>query len=456
MDYWSAYSNRDATVSRSAQSASAIVPGARRVGLRDRLNDVRALAQRWKGRIFYAFADQGLFSTTNFVLTVLYASWLPLEAFGRYVLVWTVSLFIEAIQNSMIIDPLPAIVSRYGRRNRQRIDAAAFWVVMAYGAVTSLLLVGLAAIASMWSPAYAWPLLVLAFVNPLQRTYLFFRRLCYIRDRQAVAATAAFAYGLASFTGAGALLLFQIVSVEAILALLGVGAAAAISVIVFSGIGQLIKVRLPYVAWLTSQIWSTGRWLAPAAVVSWLINWGVFPLAAVIGGAGAAGVIRALQNLLTPIVQFNSALSLAVLPRVADKVADHGAAYARRFAIRATAIFSSAVLAYCALILATAPVILPVIYRKPEIAASAFLLWPLSLTIICEAARVASSMSLLATRRTRVVLYARLTSLAAFAAAGLVLGYFSGYVGVLWANAAAAAAGTAVVIGAALRRNARK
>jgi O-antigen/teichoic acid export membrane protein len=101
--------------------------------------------------------------------------------------------------------------------------------------------------------------------------------------------------------------------------------------------------------------------------------------------------------------------------------------------------------------LATAHITLPAIYKKPEIAASAFLLWPLALAIICEGARIASSMSLLATRRTRVVFLARLVGLAAFAGAGIVLSYFMGFAGIIWANALGTAAGTAIVVSAALK-----
>jgi hypothetical protein len=62
-------------------------------------------------------------------------------------------------------------------------------------------------------------------------------------------------------------------------------------------------------------------------------------------------------------------------------------------------------------------------------------------------------MSLLATRRTRVVFMARLVALAAFVAPSIVLGYFMGYVGIMWANALGTAAGTIVVVIAALRTN---
>jgi hypothetical protein len=62
-------------------------------------------------------------------------------------------------------------------------------------------------------------------------------------------------------------------------------------------------------------------------------------------------------------------------------------------------------------------------------------------------------MSLLATRRTRVVFFARLVALAAFVGASAVLGYFMGYVGIMWANALAIAAGAAIVVGAAFKRH---
>lgn len=420
-------------------------------GLRSRLGSAWSFAHRWKGRIFFAFLDQGLYSSTNFVLTVLYAWWLPLDDFGRYVVVWTAVLFIEAVQNSMIIDSLPAIVSHHGRRNRGRIDVAAFWVVAAFGGVSSALL--LAAAAVLWAAhsAYALPVFVLAWANPLQRMYLYFRRLCYIRDRQGVAAAAAAAYSVTLLAGAGALAFFKAISVGAVLALPGLAAAAAMATILTAGIGRPTRIRAVNVKWLTVRIWNSGRWLAPAAMVSWLMSWGIFPLVAAFSGPGAAGIIRALQNLLTPIVQFNSALNLALLPRVADKVADHGDGYARRFARRATAGFAGLVLIYCAAVLAAAPLLLPLLYKKPEIAASASLLWPLSFGIVWEASRVAASMSLLATRRTRIVLMARLVSLAVFGVGGMALGWAAGLAGVLWANAIATATGAAIVIVTALR-----
>ena len=70
------------------------------VNLRQQVGGAWRLAHRWKRRVLFAFIDQGVYSTTNFLLTSLYAAWLPLDDFGRYVVIWTVALFIEAIQTS--------------------------------------------------------------------------------------------------------------------------------------------------------------------------------------------------------------------------------------------------------------------------------------------------------------------------------------------------------------------
>lgn len=427
--------------------------GLDRAGVRARLQGAWHMAHRWKGRVLFAFADQGLYSVTNFLLTVLYASWLPLDTFGRYVVVWTVSLFIEAIQTSLIVDSLPAIVSRHGRQSahhRSRVDGAAFWIVIGFSALTSVLLIVAAVVVGLWRPVYVSALLALSVTNPLQRLYLFCRRLAYIRDRQQVAAAMAAFYGLISICGALVLYRLHALSLASVIALWGAGALAAVVTALACGVGRPRATRLANVLWLAAELWRSGRWLSGAAVASWISNWAIFPIVAATTGAGTAGIIRALQNLLTPIVQFNAALHLAVLPRVADKIADVGDHYGRWFARRGTAIFATIAAAYCAIVLAAAPLVLPLLYKKPEIAAAAYLLWPLAIAIVLDALRQASAISLLARRHTHIVFVARWLALAVFAAGALVLGLLIGFEGILWGTVAASATGAGVVLTSAL------
>src|SRR5690606_18490991 len=134
-------------------------------------------------------------SVANFLLTILLAVWLPLDDFGRYVVIWSGSLLIESFQVALITDSLPAIVSRRGRQNRRRPDVAGLWVVLAYGAATSLLVLAAVPVAMLWFPHFTVPLICLAAVNPLMRLYIYLRRLSYIRSRQDAATTASAVYG---------------------------------------------------------------------------------------------------------------------------------------------------------------------------------------------------------------------------------------------------------------------
>jgi O-antigen/teichoic acid export membrane protein len=407
-------------------------------------------ARRWRRRIVLALADQGAASVANFLITVLLAVWLPLEDFGRYVLIWSASLLIESAQVALVTDSMPATVARYGRRNRQRLDVAGFWVVVMYGAATSLAILATVPLAMAWWPQFVLPLLCLAAVNPALRLYIYLRRLCYIRGRQDAATAASVAYGTVLLGGVLVLTQAGGLSVPAVILLWGAANAIAVLIIARWGIACFRRTRAATVRWLMRQLWRSGRWLAGAAIGFWIATWGLFPIVAMVAGSEAAGLVRALQNLFTPIVQFNAALNLAILPRVADKVVVAGPRYARRFAIYATGTFTAIVVLYAGIVMLEAPRLLTLLYRKPEIAAAAHLLWPLGLAMILESARQGSSMALLSMNRTRMFFVSRVVGVAAFLGGIAVLARPMGMEGILWANVIAHAVGTGILIVEAL------
>ena len=414
------------------------------------LTAVLRTAHRWKGRILFAIIDQGFGSATNFLATILYAAWLPLDSFGNYVILWTLSLFIETVQIALMIDGLPALVSRFGRSNRQRIDTAGAWVALGYGGVTSLLLLAVVPVLAVWDGEFVAPLVCMAAINPVQRLYIYVRRLAYIRDRQNAAAAGAIVYCAMMVSGAFALHLLDMLSLSAILLLWGVGIAAAMLVTCAMGVACLRATRRANVAWLALELWRSGRWLVGGALCLWLSQWGMFPLAAAMGGPEAVGALRALQNLFTPIVQFNAALFLSLLPRVADHVAAKGRRFARSFAVYGTVVFTGIVVVYCGLVLLGAERIVALAFRKPEIIASTHLLWPLAAAAVLGAAGQGAGMALLAENRTQAAFVSRVASVLGFAAGAAVLGPLMGVEGLLWANAAANALGTAWLVAAAL------
>ena len=421
----------------------------RKTGL---LTTAWSMARRWKGRIFYAVLDQGFASSANFLLTILCIVWLPLDAFGRYVIVWSISLLIETAQASLILDAMPAIVARYGQRNRKRLDVAGLWVVLLYGVLTSVLLAASVPVFAALAPDFVVPILCLAAANLFQRLYMYFRRLCYIRDRQDVAAAASLAYSVTLLGGACVLFLLGHLAVHTVILVWGLANGVAVAAIYVMGLACPGRPVRTHVIWLARRLWLSGRWLIGAAMGYWVTTWGILPLIAATAGLETAGVVRALQNLFTPIVQFNAALNLAILPRVADKVVTAGPRYARSFAMYSTALFVGLVLMYAGVVMSESKAILSLLYRKPEIAAGAHLLWPLGLAMIREAARQGSSMALLSLNITRPVFTSRLVAISIFIAGALALSRIWPAEGILWAYAMSHAAGTALIMYAVLCR----
>jgi len=105
-----------------------------------------------------------------------------IEEFGRYVVVWTVACSSKPFQTSLVTTPCRRLSAAWPPQpatHRYR----RLWVVIASASGAACCSAGARSLIRM-VPNYAGPLFVLALVNPLQRLYLFFRRLCYIRDRQ--------------------------------------------------------------------------------------------------------------------------------------------------------------------------------------------------------------------------------------------------------------------------------
>src|SRR5262249_28088216 len=153
-----------------------------------------------------------------------------------YVIVWSISLLFETAQASLILDAMPAIMARYRQQNRRRLNVAAFWVVLIYGALTSALIVASVPGFMRWAPQFMLPILCLAVANPFQRLYVFFRRLCYIRDRQDAAAGASLAYSMTLLGGALVLWATGWLSVPMVVLLWGLANGVAAFVIYVMGV----------------------------------------------------------------------------------------------------------------------------------------------------------------------------------------------------------------------------
>ncbi|BBF92622.1 lipopolysaccharide biosynthesis protein [Blastochloris tepida] len=423
-----------------------------------RLAAIRDFVAHWRGRISFAILDQGFSSTANFLFVVLLANILPIESFGFFSVVWTISLLAEVVTTSLVADPLVELLGRRQGASPQAAAAAteslrasALWVYLALAGAVSVAIAAFGLVALTWSAEFGSLLLCLAIVSPIQRVHALIRRLCYLADRQAVAALAGGSFAATLFVLSAVLALTHLLtSLTALLAL-----AAASMVVVGIGIAHgIIPARRVSRADLIADAQAmlrSGRWMLPANIVHWFSGQGVIPMVAAVAGPAAGGVVRALINIYSPVYQANGAIIVAFSHKFLQAVARSDLAQLRRLGFLSVTPLVILAAGYCAVLLTWPAEVLGLIYGKPEIVAAAPLVWPLAIGVLIDAASQGTGVGLLALGRTRTIFTIRLVSLAVFVASGLVLAPLFGTAGVLWAIVASIATVAALSSVALLR-----
>jgi O-antigen/teichoic acid export membrane protein len=401
-------------------------------------------AFQWKGRISYALLDQACSSASSFILTVLVARSVPIESFGAYAVVWSISLCCESISTSLVNAPLPAIVGDQQSRLRSDLLRAASWINLFLGGVISLAIIGGAPLVSAWWPEVGIQLALLAIVNPCQRLQCFIRRLCYLENRQSIAAAASLASATVLIGGATGLLYAHMLSAPAAVLLWGAAAAATILVGIATKIWRPGATRYDVIIGLIWRFWQSGSWLLGASSAYWISN-SILPFAAISAGPAAAGILRALQLLFIPVNQWNAATSMVLLPRFAEIMAGEDQRRIRVIGLSLVIMYLLIASLYSSVLLAMPGSILASLYpQNGEIIAAAGLLWPFALATIALAANQGMEVILLAAARTRIMFLTHMLSALVFLLAVIALVPRLGLAGIVWAYVTSAIAAAAL------------
>lgn len=401
------------------------------------------IAHHSKASIGFALLDQGMMSFANFAQLAIAARVLPIDEFGKYSIVWAMSLLFVSAATALIVDPLPAIISICRPSMRIKILAAAARLSLFVGCVMAALILISGMITQTWSPTFAMPLLCLAVASPLQQMQFASRRFCYLLRRQGVAAASAAAYSTVLVGGVVGLWATTLCSASGLILLSGAASLAASAVGVARGCLPVSSVRPPLQKWLMWQCWRSGKWLAGSSIALWMSGASILPITAAISGPSATGILRAQGTLFMPSYQFTWAIGSLLVPHMAEV----GARQPANRRLRATALLTIATFgviatAYSVVILVFGIDLLALIYNKPEITAASRLLWPLAISTIVDAITAAMAIVLIANAVTRLIFWARVASVAVFLVGAVCFGPTMGLDAIVWtlttANAACA------------------
>ena len=278
--------------------------------------------QNWIIRGGWAIADQGLFALANVLLNVLIANWLSPAEYGAFAVAYSVFLFLGAFHTALITEPL--LVFGAGKYATQ---ASAYLAKVIRGhwllTVSGSLILGVAAIAFALAgmTTMSEALLGLSLSAPFSLMMWLARRAAYLRFQTRLATFGSAFYSILIVIGLFSLSSLHRVSIFS--ALLVVGLAGAIT-----GIGMWLELTrtigdrnksLNSRSVIISH-WQYGRWAAATSMLMWVpLNLFFVVLSATVN-LEASATLKALSNLVLPLLQVNAALGSLLLPAMVARI----------------------------------------------------------------------------------------------------------------------------------------
>ncbi len=342
--------------------------------------DRHALAgiRRWGFRLSGGLLDQICFSGANFLLHILLARQLSPDAYGGFVVAFSLLLFLITVHNALVLEPMNVIgPARFDGqpgayfRSTLLLHAA---LVLIFSLVLVLIGYGPVAVSATWRPVFGST----ALYAPLILTLWYMRRYCYYLLRPSLSLWGSAVYVLSipvlillmpSIRNGGAAAGMRIAGLGALAGCLALGlamwighrreAVAPPGPTASGGAPPLRPIRLAAV-W--SEHWEYGGWLLACGVLTW-INTSLFaPYLAIVRGLSDAAALRAVENLFMPMQQMLTAVAMMALPWIARGAAlDDRSRFARSIA-RLSGGTAAAAVVYTLLIVAVGPLLFRLLY----------------------------------------------------------------------------------------------
>ena len=345
---------------------------------------------------------------------------------------WAVAFLFESCGNALWSDSLISVQSRFRGYSRYPviISSTLFWSLLWSCCGTIL-----TAFCALLAPdRFSSPIMALGLVLIAQRLHMQIRRVFYIYSLPKFAVLISATYFIVLIGGA----YFQFYGGTVTGAvMLWAGASLSASLVGFAlGVHPLAWPDVRTFFWTGKSLWRVGRWLMSASVAYWLGNHGLVAITAAWLTVEEAGILRAYQNLFTPLIQIIAALFVALLPYVAARIRFAGFSTIPRSSLIGALVFGGASVCYCSALYAAAPIAVPILYAKPSLMEFSWLLVPLAAVTIADAIRQGLSFGPVASGRTQVVFWGRMVGVFVLLGTVFFLASTKGVLGVAWAMAA--------------------
>jgi O-antigen/teichoic acid export membrane protein len=290
------------------------MPSARGVEASDNNAPTNRLSLARKGA--WAVGDQGAFALSHFVLNILLARWLSIEDYGLFTVSYAVFLFVGTVHSGLLSEPLVVFAAGKYSGESGRYLRVLLWGHIVFSAVVAGALFAAGLILAAVGYVTLFPIVAaLAFATPLILLQWLARHACYARLNPRMAAAAGVVYMLLIVAGVFGLQMATMLSVSSALALLGVASLPVSMWMLWRlEVGTATLTSRGFVSDVIGEHWRYGRWAVPTRVLGYVPSNIYYFILPAWGGLAAAGALRALMNLIMPMLQAYAALSNVMIP----------------------------------------------------------------------------------------------------------------------------------------------
>jgi O-antigen/teichoic acid export membrane protein len=377
--------------------------------------------RRWLGRGAWAIADQGLFALSSALLNILLARWLVPSQYGAFAVAYSVFLFIGACHTALFTEPMLVFGSdRYAARlsGYMRVLVRGHWMLTGMG---SLLLVFAGVICWLKGAEVSAQIsLGLAVAAPFTLLLWLMRRASYVRLQPQLATTASAIYLTLTMTGLFTLNYYQEISVLSVMLSMGLSSAVAGLWLKWRLCTQAVideaDVERPARRAVLLDHWNYGRWALATSILMWVpLNFYFIVLSGWVN-LEASATLKALTNLVLPLLQANAALSALLVPSLVIR-AGNTIAF-RHLLLSALILFFAGAALYALFIGILGRPLVHLLYGG-KYDGSASLLWLLALLPVLDGMAVVFASALRSLERPNLVFWANLCAAACVLTMGI-------------------------------------
>lgn len=278
----------------------------------------------------FAYSDQAVVSGTNFLVGILLARALGMDAYGTFVLGWMAVLFASSLQQAIILNPLYTLLPK---KDENHINTFKGGIVSLQLILTLLtIVIGYTSIPAIryYLPEnvsseflFALPLVMGAFV-----TQDFLRRMLYVEGKAKMALVGDIvAYGLQIPILGG---LWYTGNLSLTSALMVIGSCFTASTILnlatlnFEPLNQLKLVTRNSLLETLTECWTFAKYLVATSLLQWFSGNAFIVVAGGIIGPAAVGAVRIAQNVMGVLHVLFLAMENTVPIKAAQILKDQG------------------------------------------------------------------------------------------------------------------------------------